>query len=431
MLFRRPLIPVDVAILIGHHLQHVVRVHRRIFLEQQRHRLTWLPARAADQRVLTRRVIVLVRLDRREPVLLRSARAAARHERVAVVVERTAHAEGAGLADLAGRNERAHAVGVRVREDCGQEEIGRRHPGAGGEAARHDHAGVMGQQHGGMTRTGLAHLRGHRFEGAGERIVHLRRGQVRRAAVAAGHEDAPLEHGGGRRAGTGRRHGARAGDGTRCRVEQLRGCQHRAVGGGAAHHEHGAVLQGCCRMPRAGHRQGASNGGDAGGDIEDLDVARGHAVHYAADDNHAAVRKDRRRRVHARGRELARRREGVQGGIVDDHTGGGRAVLELAAGDERQSVGQRDRCGADARVCHGARCGPHANRLRELGLYEPVRQERGQRGGADSQGESRCPTRHDVLLVATSRCTHQRLVVGLVRATAVPRRARARGARQS
>ena len=301
MLFRRPLIPVDIAVCISDYLQDVVRVHCGVFLEQQRHRLTGLPAGPADQRLLTGGVVVLIRLDRGEAVLLRSARAATRNKRVAVVVERAAHAKGARLGHLAGGDERAHAVGVRVRKDRRKKQVRRRHPGAGGKPTRHDHAGVVGQQQGGVTRAGLTHLRRHRIESSEERVVDLGRGEIRRAAVAAGHEYAPVDQRGGGSAGTGRRHGARGRYGARRWVEQLRGRQHRAVGGGAAHHEHGAVLQSGGGMPRAGHRQGAGNGGDAACDIEHLDVARGHAVHQPADDRHAAVREERRRCVHARG----------------------------------------------------------------------------------------------------------------------------------
>ena len=301
MLFRRPLVPVDVAVGIRNDLQHIVRVDRWVFLEEQRYGLARLPAGSADQRLLARWVVVLVRLDRGEPVLLRSARAATRNERVAVVVERAAHAKGARLGHLAGRDERAHAVGVRVRKNRGQEEIRRGHPGAGSKAAGHDHAGVVGQQYGGMPRAGLAHLRGHRLERSEKRVVDFGCGQVGHAAVAAGHEYAPVDQRGGGRAGTRRRHGARGRYAARLGVEQLRGRQHRAVGGGAAHHEHGAVLQGGGGMPRAGHRQGAHASGDAGCDVEHLDVARGHAVHLAADHRHATVGEARRRCVHARG----------------------------------------------------------------------------------------------------------------------------------
>src|SRR5262245_65358385 len=68
MLVRRPITEVDVAVAVRSDGQLVVGMNSRVFLEQQGDFTVRPPSRACDNRPLVWRVVILVRLDRREAI---------------------------------------------------------------------------------------------------------------------------------------------------------------------------------------------------------------------------------------------------------------------------------------------------------------------------------------------------------------------------
>jgi len=110
VLFRRPLIPINISQTIGFNGDDVVLVNRRIFLEEQCDELTRLPSGTADHRPLAWRVIVLIRLDRREAVDLGMLRSAASDKCIAIGLRRSANCAAASRAHRVRRRKAADAV---------------------------------------------------------------------------------------------------------------------------------------------------------------------------------------------------------------------------------------------------------------------------------------------------------------------------------
>ncbi len=129
-----------------------------IFLEGQRHAFAWLPSGPRDECVLTGWVVVLVRLDRREPVPFDTIRSAAGHDRIALRGTWTGDGARARGAHRGRRSKLSHAPRERIGEYRRKEQVSASLRDTVRRATRHEHAAVVRQQHRGMSMDRNAQL---------------------------------------------------------------------------------------------------------------------------------------------------------------------------------------------------------------------------------------------------------------------------------
>src|SRR4029079_5302345 len=111
----------------------------------------------------SRGVVVLIRLDRGEAVYLGLRRTAADRDRVALDVRRSDRAR-TRREQIARLGEGPHAIRIRIRELCGDEQIARLHRNVTVRTTGNQDAVVVGQQNSRVTATREAERGRRRFE---------------------------------------------------------------------------------------------------------------------------------------------------------------------------------------------------------------------------------------------------------------------------
>src|SRR5262245_61700305 len=172
----RPIPIIDIPVSVGCRLEDVVRMDRWIFLEDQGDRLVGSPSRPTDNSGLARYVVILVRLQRDVPILLRAPRnsgllrlrintAPSSHKRIApnrCIRKRTTSRVRPRDAESASGSEVTETKRVGIRKDRRDEQLARRYRRATLRAARDQNAVVMRKKDRLVTtaRRGLIFVRG-------------------------------------------------------------------------------------------------------------------------------------------------------------------------------------------------------------------------------------------------------------------------------